>query len=71
MFRGPKPEAQPRSLRSIAESKVDPANVRAQAPSPNDAPYEDRAQAASTARVADAGRPSSTSADKTPFRNVR
>lgn len=68
MFRGTKPEAQPRTLRSIAESKGTSSNFESESVPPTP-PYNDKAQV-STETVSSASRPVHSSADKSPFRNT-
>ena len=69
MFRGEKPATQPRSLRSIAESHVDASNMT-EGTAPPAPPYSDSAKV-STDTVSQAARPVSSSADKSPFSNMR
>ena len=69
MFRSVKPEAQPRTLRSIAESHGTSSNFEAESV-PATPPYNDKAQV-STNTVSQAARAVHTSADKSPFKNTQ
>lgn len=68
MHKGIKPSAQPRSIRTIAESN-DSANFPATAPSDNGS--RDYADAADAIKPKKADIRGLTSADKSPFTNIR
>lgn len=70
MFKGSKPSGQPRSLRSIVESKNESGAFPPEPPLPEDdygRAYRDEAQTASTERVEQAAR-TATPAEKSPFK---